>query len=334
MKVLVTGSSGFIGKHVVRELNERGHDVVTPSRKELDLVAMQIWNEGRVSHNGGIAFSHWLSDYEYDHSKIDAIVHLAATCGGIGINKDNPGRFIYENLQMGVNVLEGARLAAISKVVNLGTVCAYPKFTDIPFREENIWNGYPEETNAPYGIAKKTVMEMGIAYASQYGLNVTNLVPVNMAGEYDHFDLYSSHVIPAIIKKFENPLIDDKCQFGFSPQNYPKKYVELWGTGRASREFLYAGDCAKAIAISLEKTTGPEPINLGTGREITICQLAELIKTIGSYDADIVWILNKPDGQPRRCLDTSRAKTVLGWEATTSLEIIIQKTIDWYRTHE
>jgi len=331
MRVLVTGGNGFVGKHVVKELKARGHDVIAPTRQEMPLLIPRTWlpnkdNSDQMCYSGayGIAI-------DFVQRKIDAVVHLAATCGGIGINKDNPGRFIYENLQMGINVLEGAHLANVKKVVNLGTVCAYPKFTEIPFREDDIWNGYPEETNAPYGIAKKTVMEMGIAYAKQYGMNVTNLVPVNMAGEFDHFDLYSSHVIPAIIKKFEAPLVDEKCQFDFSPQNYPKKYVELWGTGRASREFLYAGDCARAIALSLEKDTGPEPINLGTGQEITIQALAELIKRIGGYDADIVWVSSKPDGQPRRCLDTSRAKQVLGWEAITSIEEILEKTISWYR---
>lgn len=324
MRVLVTGGNGFLGKHVVRELVSRGHDVVAPSRKELDLLRPRSATRDIYATRDDDAYI--LAEQFIQHDP-QAIVHLAATCGGIGINKDNPGRFIYENLVMGVNVLEAARLAKIGKVVNLGTVCAYPKFTEIPFREENIWNGYPEETNAPYGIAKKTVMEMGIAYSRQYGMNVTNLVPVNMAGEYDHFDLYSSHVIPALIQKFESPIVNCRCSSGCS-------YVELWGTGNASREFLYAGDCARAIAMSLEKDTGPQPINLGTGQEITIRDLTKIIKQVGDYDAAIEWDSSKPDGQPRRCLDTSRAKEMLGWEATTPLETIIKKTIDWYRNNK
>ena len=328
MRVLITGAHGFVGQHVIRELG-RDHDLVTPNRDELDLLAMKEWNEGMVSHNGGRAFGFWLNE----HGPFDAIVHLAATCGGIGINKDNPGRFIYENLQMGVNVLEGARQAGVQKVVNLGTVCAYPKFAPIPFQESDIWNGYPEETNAPYGVAKKAVMEMGIAYSRQYGMDITNLIPVNMAGEWDNFDEYSSHVIPALIKKFENPTSTLVLE-GDSPITAEQeKSVVLWGTGSASREFLYAGDCARAVAIALEKRTGPEPINLGTGQEITIRELAELVKRIGNYDANIVWDATKPDGQPRRCLDVTRANNVLRWEARTSLEETVRRTIAWYRAN-
>ena len=345
MRVLVTGGFGFVGRHVVRELDSLGYDLLTPTSRELNLVHT---GQGDVDTLGLI------EDYLVDHDA-DAIVHLAATCGGIGINKDNPGKFIYENLQMGINVLEAARIAKIGKVVNLGTVCAYPKFTEIPFREENLWNGYPEETNAPYGIAKKTVMEMGIAYSRQYDMNITNLVPANMAGEYDHFDLYSSHVIPALIRKFENP----ECAFQMQPCDCdchapnssimhcipccgadglvrgPKvKAVRLWGTGSASREFMNAKDCARAVAISLEKNTGPEPINLGTGKEITIFELAMLIKKIGDYDVEISWDAAKPDGQPRRCIDASRAKEILGWEAVIPLEQTIQETINWYRNEK
>jgi nucleoside-diphosphate-sugar epimerase len=315
MRILITGSKGFVGQHVVRELKDK-HELWTPTREELNLLEV---TPGEM-------------ECDLFHRKIDAIVHLAATCGGIGINKDNPGRFIYENLQIGINVLEAAREAKISKVVNLGTVCAYPKYTTVPFQEQDIWNGYPEETNAPYGIAKKTIMEMGIAYSRQYGMNITNLVPANMAGEYDHFDEYSSHVIPAIIKKFENPLVDDTGRFGISPCG-PIKYVELWGSGGASREFLNAKDCARAIEVALRRSTGPDPINLGTGQEIIIRDLAGLIKKIGDYDASIVWDISKPDGQPRRCLDVTRAKEILQWEATIPLEQTIREAIEWYR-HE
>jgi len=308
MRVLVTGGSGFVGRHVVKELYGQGYDVLTPSSSVLNLLGGFSVSDAREH----------LVSYLFDH-EVDAIVHLAATCGGIGINKDNPGKFIYENLQMGINVLEAAREAGVKKVVNLGTVCAYPKFAPVPFQEDDIWNGYPEETNAPYGIAKKTIMEMGKAYSQQYDMDVTNLVPVNMAGEWDNFDLYSSHVIPALIRKFE--------ESSSSP-------VFLWGTGSASREFLYAGDCARAIAIALEKKTGPEPINLGTGDEITIRELAEKIRRIGGYDAQIVWDDSKPDGQPRRCLDVMRAKNVLRWEANVGLDELLKRTIDWYRNEQ
>lgn len=306
MSVLVTGGGGFVGKHVTSLLQKGEEYVLTPSRRELDLI------------DNGAEFEYQPVDRirrYLEINNVDAIVHLAATCGGIGINKDNPGRFIYENLQMGINVLEAARLSNVRKVVNLGTVCAYPKFAEVPFREETIWNGYPEETNAPYGIAKKTIMEMGKAYHQQYGLDVTNLVPVNMAGEHDNFDLYSSHVIPALIRKFEEA----------------DGTVILWGTGSASREFLNAKDCARAIEASLKRNTGPDPINLGTGQEITICELAKLIKRVGGYDADITWDESKPDGQPRRCLDVTRAKNVLRWEAQISVEQTVKEAIAWYR---
>jgi len=334
VRVLVTGSSGFVGQHVRRELEKRDHELLTPSSQELNLL---------TGHKDVCFNTQDLIKLDLINHKVDAIVHLAATCGGIGINADNPGRFIYENLQMGINILEAARLAGVSKVVNLGSVCAYPKFTQVPFKEEDLWNGYPEETNAPYGIAKKTIIELGIAYARQYGMNVTNLLPANMAGEWDNFDQYSSHVIPALVAKFEDPhyrgfvtkdgqeyrgIMIDSNEIPVHP------FVTLWGTGSASREFLYAGDCARAIAIALEKDTGPQPINLGTGQEITIRELANLVKRVGEYDAEITWDNTKPDGQPRRALDVSRAKSVLRWEATTSLEETVKRTIRWYREQQ
>jgi GDP-L-fucose synthase len=310
MKVLVTGGNGFVGKHVVPALRDAGHEIIAPTSKEMNLFSAYEYPDGLI--NG---LSYWFSN-------CDAVVHLAAICGGIGINKDNPGKFMYENLQMGVNLLEACRLAQVKKVVNLGTVCSYPKHTTVPFQERDLWDGYPEETNAPYGIAKKAVTELGIAYHKQYGLNVTNFLPVNMAGEYDHFDLYSSHVLPALIRKFEEA--DAKCE----------PYVPLWGTGSASREFLYAGDCARAIILALDKDTGPAPINLGTGREMTIKELARLVKAIGYYGGEVRWDPSKPDGQPRRSLDTTKAKNILRWEATTSIEETIAKTIRWYRANK
>jgi nucleoside-diphosphate-sugar epimerase len=318
MRVLITGANGFVGRHVVSALQD-DHVLYTPTRSELDLL-----KPGN------------LVDYLGTLNTTDAIVHLAATCGGIGINKDNPGKFIYENLQMGINVLEAARLADVPKVVNLGSVCSYPKFVATPFHEDHLWMGYPEETNAPYGIAKKAVMEMGMAYSRQYDLNVTNFLPANMYGEWDNFDLYSSHVIPAIIRKFEEP------QLAITSDTPPKgsvgpamsRYVKLWGDGSASREFLYAGDCARAIAVALERDTSPEPINLGTGREITIADLATLIKQVGDYSADIYWDESQPNGQPKRSLDIRRAQERLRWEPNMKLEEGLRRVINWYRNQK
>lgn len=320
-KILVTGAGGFIGGHVVRELHSLGYEVLTPSRQELDLLHVQDYQPQIES-----------IEYYLNGHRVEAIVHLAATCGGIGINKKNPGKFIYENLQMGINILEAARLADVPKVVNLGTVCAYPKHTPVPFKEEDIYNGYPEETNAPYGIAKRTVMEMGIAYAKQYGMDITNLVPVNMYGEGDNFDPDSSHVIPALIRKFEHPDVPsfEKVSRG----DYAQSTVTLWGTGSASREFLHASDCARAVGIALQKKTGADPINLGTGNEITIRELAEKIKVIGEYDAEIVWDSSKPNGQPRRSLDISRAKAILRWEPRVSFDVGLKSAIQWYRNNK
>lgn len=293
--ILITGSTGFLGKNLLDV--PTSHNIFSPSKSELNIFNLSE-----------------LVDYLLEN-KIDSIVHLAALCGGIGINSHNSGVFMYTNLQLGMNIMEAARVCDIEKVVNIGTVCSYPKYTEIPFKESDLWLGYPEETNSAYGIAKKTIMELGIAYGKQYGLNVTNLIPVNMCGPYDNFDLYSSHVIPALIAKFESN----------------KDEVVLWGDGSASREFLDARDCARAIMKSVDMPTGSDPINIGTGREVSIKDLALLVKDIGNYTANITWDTSKPNGQPRRCLDISRAKSLLGWKPLISLEESIRDTIEFYR---
>lgn len=302
-KVIVTGGSGFLGKAVNKALKSNlFYDVVSlGGKREYDLT-----NQKQV-------------DYLYKEYEPDAIIHLAAKVGGIGANKDNPGLFLYENLAMGMNLIETARkYGKLKKFVMVGTVCAYPKFTPVPFKEDEIWNGYPEETNAPYGIAKKTLTEMLIAYNSQYGLNCTNLIPVNMYGPHDHFDPAISHVIPAIILKIDKA-IDNK-----------EEVVELWGTGKASREFLYIDDCATAIKKALEIDTTPHPINIGTGVECRIDDLAAKIARMMNYEGHIGFNTNGLDGQPRRCLDTSRATRVLGFEAKTKLDRGLHDTISWY----
>lgn len=295
MTTLVTGAYGFVGRNLM-DYGNLDKIVVTPTRSEMDLLNVDSVRK-------------W-----FMYIRPRTVIHLAATCGGIGANKDNPGKYIYENLQMGINLLEACREHDVQKVILLGTVCSYPKHTPIPFTEDQLWNGYPEETNAPYGIAKKAIMEMAKSYHRQYGMNVTNLIPVNMAGRYDHFDPYSSHVLPAIVQKFE--------QGGD---------VVFWGTGKASREFLDAADCAAAIKAAMYTTTDAEPINLGTGKEITIAELIPIVQRLGGYNSNYRWDDTKPDGQPRRCVDSSRAKAVLGWQAKIPLETTILKTIQWYR---
>ena len=302
-KVIITGGSGFLGKAVNKVLkNNPFYDVVSlGGKRDYDLT-----NQKQV-------------DYLYKEYEPDAIIHLAAKVGGIGANKDNPGLFLYENLAMGMNLIETARkYGKLKKFVMVGTVCAYPKFTPVPFKEDELWNGYPEETNAPYGIAKKTLTEMLIAYNAQYGLNCTNLIPVNMYGPHDHFDPAISHVIPAIILKIDKA-IDNK-----------EDVVELWGTGKASREFLYIDDCATAIKRAVEIDTTPHPINIGTGSECTIKDLANKIGRMMNYRGYIGFNTNSLDGQPRRCLDTSRASKVLGFEAKTDLDRGLRDTISWY----
>jgi len=302
-KVIITGGSGFLGKAVNKTLKDNlFYDVVSlGGKREYDLT-----NQKQV-------------DYLYKEHEPDVIVHLAARVGGIGANKDNPGLFMYENLVMGMNLIETARkYGKLQKFVMVGTVCAYPKFTPVPFKEDDIWNGYPEETNAPYGVAKKALMEMLIAYNAQYSLNCTNLIPVNMYGTHDNFHPAISHVIPAIILKIDKAIDSGETE------------VNLWGTGEASREFLYVDDCAAAIKKAVEIDTTPHPINVGTGQECTISILAHKIADMMNFKGDIVFNSNGMDGQPRRCLDTSRATKVLGFEAKTGLDRGLHDTVSWY----
>jgi GDP-L-fucose synthase len=305
-KIVITGGTGFLGKAVRKALLD-SNDTIIPLRGRGE------WDLTKQKH----------VEYLFAHNTPDVIVHLAARVGGIGANKENPGLFMYENLAMGMNLIETARkYGALKKFVMVGTVCAYPKFTPVPFKEEDIWNGYPEETNAPYGIAKKALMEMLAAYNAQYGLNCTNLIPVNMYGPHDNFHPSISHVIPAIILKIDKAIQNKESS------------VELWGTGNASREFLYVDDCAEAIKLAIDTDTTPDPINIGTGVEFTISALAEKIASIMGYEGDVLFNANGMDGQPRRCLDTSKAKDALGFEAQTGLISGLKQTIEWYNNNK
>jgi GDP-L-fucose synthase len=249
----------------------------------------------------------------------DTVVHLAARVGGIGANRENPGSFFFENLMMGVQLVEECRLRGVRKVVTVGTICSYPKLTPVPFREEDLWHGYPEETNAPYGLAKKMLLVQGQAYRQQYGMNVIHLLPVNLYGPGDNFDPSSSHVIPALIKKCQDAL------------DAGARSVDVWGTGKASREFLYVEDAARGVGMATETYDGAEPVNLGAGFEITIRDLVGLIARLMGFTGEIRWDPSKPDGQPRRCLDTSRAERLFGFRATTGFEEGLRRTIEWYR---
>ncbi|OGO57258.1 MAG: GDP-fucose synthetase, partial [Chloroflexi bacterium RBG_16_72_14] len=251
----------------------------------------------------------------------EVVIHLAAVVGGIGANRANPGRFFYENAIMGIELMEQSRLAGVAKFVGVGTVCSYPKFTPVPFREDDIWNGYPEETNAPYGLAKKMLLVQGQAYRAQYGFDAIHLVPVNLYGPGDNFDPASSHVIPALIRK---------C---LEARDRGDAFVEVWGTGAASREFLYVDDAAEGIALATERYDGDEPVNLGVGHEITIRELVETIARLSGFEGEIRWDATKPDGQPRRALDTSRARERFGFVAHTSFEDGLRRTIAWYEGH-
>ena len=304
-RVMVTGGAGFLGRAVVARLEAAGAtEIFVPRSAAYDLRTRD-----------GI-------DRTLADGRPDLVIHLAAVVGGIGANRENPGRFFYENAIMGIQLMEQARLAGVSKFVQVGTVCSYPKFTPVPFREDDLWNGYPEETNAPYGLAKKMLLVEGQAFRAQYGFNVIHLIPVNLYGPGDNFDPASSHVIPALIKK---------C---VDAREAAADHIDVWGTGSASREFLYVDDAAEGIVLATERYDGAEPVNLGVGREITIRELVELIARLTRFGGEIRWDPSKPDGQPRRALDTSRARERFGFEADTGFAEGLRRTIDWFERHD
>lgn len=300
LRIVVTGGNGFLGQHIVSELGKQGaRDIFVPKSQEYDLRRYEVCQEVV--------------------NRADVIIHAAARVGGIGLNQQKPGELFYDNLIMGAQLLEASRHAAIKKFVTIGTVCAYPKFTPVPFKEDDLWNGYPEETNAPYGIAKKALLVQGQAYRHQYGLNSIFLLPVNLYGPHDNFSPTSSHVIPALIKKVQDA-IDNNSD-----------HIEAWGTGAASREFLYVEDAARGIVLATKEFNGEQPVNLGTGSEITIKDLTELICRLMDFSGEIRWDASKPNGQPRRQLDTTRAKHEFGFVAETQFEEGLASTIAWYR---
>src|SRR5438270_1761514 len=298
-RVLVTGGAGFLGSRVVDRIRAAGaRDVMVPRSASMDLVDR---DNCRRAVKG-----------------VDLVIHLAAKVGGIGFNRENPGSLFFDNLMMGAQLMEEARLAGVKKFVGVGTVCAYPKFTPVPFHEDDLWNGYPEETNAPYGLAKKMLLVQAQAYRQQYGFNGIFLLPVNLYGPGDNFDPRSSHVIPALIRKI------------WSAKRDGEKAVDVWGDGSASREFLYVDDAAEAIVLAAERYDKPEPVNIGAGREIAIKELVALLCDIVGYRGAIVWDTSKPNGQPRRCLDVSRAEREFGFRARTDFEAGLRQTVEWW----
>jgi GDP-L-fucose synthase len=303
-RIVVTGGAGFLGSCVVEQLRARGATtILAPRSREYDLVEIDAVRR------------------LYDDTRPDLVIHLAARVGGIGANRKNPGKYFYDNLMMGVQLIEEGRKRGLAKLVAAGTICAYPKFAPVPFKEEDLWNGYPEETNAPYGLAKKMLLVQSQAYREQYGFNSTVVFPVNLYGPRDNFDLESSHVIPAMIRKIE------RATRGGSDE------VVLWGDGTPTREFLYVDDAAEGILAACERYDGSEPINLGSGQEISIKALAELIARLVGFKGRFVFDTTKPNGQPRRQLSVERAKQLLGWTAKTSFVDGLEKTIAWWKEH-
>jgi GDP-L-fucose synthase len=303
-RILVTGGAGFLGSHVCRRLEAAGvSEIVVPRRAEHDLTDAR-------------AASRLLEE-----AQPEIVIHLAAEVGGIGANRANPGRFFYANMAMGVHLIEAARLQGVEKFVQVGTVCSYPKITTVPFHEDDLWNGYPEETNAPYGVAKKALLVMLQAYREQYAFNGVFLMPANLYGPGDNFDPRSSHVVPALVRKCEEARVAGE------------DHIECWGTGLASREFLYVDDCAQAVVLAAAKHEDSEPINVGVGDEVSIRELVELIADATGFSGEVRWNRAQPDGQPRRALDTSRARERLGFSSSTPLGVGLRATIAWYRDH-
>jgi GDP-L-fucose synthase len=301
-RITVTGGAGFLGGYLTQELKTRGcRDIFIPRIEDYDLVQL-----GAVKKM-------------YQDARPDIVIHLAAQVGGIEANRQNPGKFFYDNLMMGMQLMEIGRQTGLEKFVALGTICAYPKITPVPFKEEDLWNGYPEETNAPYGLAKKMLLVQSQAYRQQYGFNSIFLLPVNLYGPGDNFDPRSSHVIPALIKKCLDAIREDK------------KEIVVWGTGNASREFLYVQDCAEGIVLATENYERSDPVNLGAGFEISIKELVGLIIRLTGFKGSVNWDTSKPDGQPRRMLDTSRAQKEFGFKSRTAFEEGLTKTIEWYK---
>jgi GDP-L-fucose synthase len=304
-RIVLTGGAGFLGRHVHAELRRVGvpdSQIIIPRQAQYDLTRA--------------------ADVErlFADARPTVVIHLAAQVGGIGANRENPGRFFYANMAMGLHLIEQARLSGVNTFVQIGTVCAYPKHTPMPFREDDLWNGYPEETNAPYGVAKKALLVMLQGYRQQYGLNGIFLLPVNLYGPHDNFELASSHVIPGLIRKF----VEAKAR--------GQREVVVWGTGKVSREFLYVEDCARAIVLATQRYDGQDPVNIGAGFEITISDLAEKIKRLVGYQGTLKWDASKPDGQPRRRLDTTRAEKLFGFTAQVGFDEGLRRTIVWYQT--
>ncbi len=303
-RILVTGGAGFLGKYVVAELVKAGanpDNITIPRSRDCDLRYWENCQKAVASQ--------------------DIVIHLAAHVGGIGLNREKPAELFYDNLMMGAQLIHASYLAGVEKFVCVGTICAYPKYTPVPFKEEDLWNGYPEETNAPYGIAKKALLVQLQAYRAQYGFNGIYLLPVNLYGPNDNFDLRTSHVIPALIRKVH------------TAQQRGENRIFVWGDGTVTREFLYAADAARGIVLATQKYNSSEPVNLGTGEEISIKDLVALICELMGFEGEIVWETDKPNGQPRRCLDTTRAKQAFGFTAQVNLREGLKKTIEWYRQH-